>query len=29
MSHSILRPKLNALPLCMPESSFTHKAINS
>jgi hypothetical protein len=29
LSHPVLRLKLNALPLCVPESSFTHKATNS
>jgi hypothetical protein len=29
VSHPVLRLKLNALPLCVPGSSFTHKAINS
>jgi hypothetical protein len=29
MSHLVLRLKLNALPLCVPGSSFTHKATNS
>jgi hypothetical protein len=28
-SHPVLRPKLNALHLCVPGSSFTHKVINS
>jgi hypothetical protein len=29
MSHPVLRLKLNVLPLCVPGSSFTHKATNS
>jgi hypothetical protein len=29
LSYPILRPKLNALPLFVPGSSFTHKATNS
>jgi hypothetical protein len=29
LSHPVLRLKLTALPLCVPGSSFTHKATNS
>jgi hypothetical protein len=29
LSHPVLRPKLDALPFCVPGSSFTHKATNS
>jgi hypothetical protein len=29
LSHLVLRPKLNALLLCVPRSSFIHKVTNS
>jgi hypothetical protein len=29
LSHLVLRLKLNAIPLCVPGSNFTHKATNS
>jgi hypothetical protein len=29
LSYPVLRPKMNVLPSCVPESNFTHKAINS
>jgi hypothetical protein len=29
LSHPVLRPKLDALPLCVPGLSFTHKVTNS
>jgi hypothetical protein len=29
LSHLVLRPNLNALPLCVSGSSFTHKATNN
>jgi hypothetical protein len=29
VSHPVSRPKMNALPLCVPGSSFTYKVTNS